>query len=895
MSALFLLRARHVPRVDGGVVAVSLGGGHRRRLQKDRPPRATIRRRDAAPSTSPRPGPTPPGRGASEPAGTRPRPPTPGAGAAGPRASGPRTRGPRAAAAARIGSAWPTGGTRAGRASAGAASFEVAPRRAATAPSPVACGARHRRRPAGRPRQRGAGPPPRLVATRPSRAPPGTRRPAARAAAPRAARDDRRERPDRAPPVEALDRGGLGRAPHEARARDARLREAPPDLDALRRRHVERVLAVARVVPTRAHQLSTSAAGVDSVQRPALRKASRIAAKSEASPRIVPVVLVRRGSVAWSHFCPPSARLCSLRASALQSSVRGVKRELAAHDSRSSLSAPHKDCSDAPTEAAGSLRYERDAALPLGSATKGSHQCATCGAKLLKSKNRFAPPAAPPRGRGRRAVGPIGAALDARRRGRAAQRARRLRAGRARHVPPRPLAREGRRGPQGGGQGLRPGRRRARRRRPADKIDRVGHRRRRPARRRRRGGGATAIACATHTGRQAGLGDFGRDRRGRGRRRPGARRAAGGAREPPPPGARAPRPAPRAARPAPAPERRVVAGPRPDGRAPRLRPGLRLERRRGDAGDRRVRAAPARRERGRRRAASPPRPSPAALRRRALADAAVAEATRQAAAPSDEEPARRRVSFESPVRREVAVMAAAPVAVAAAAKKHHHAARKKPKPPPPPPRSKDASFDAKLSKIREAIAARETQQQPAPAPPSLRREVAVAHAAPTTPVAPAKRHHHATRLATSSGTHKPTGRMQRRAAREVPPDPAPVAAPAPPPEPVATPPPAPPEPKPVATPPAPVRTLPTSSATEKRRGFRRCRVVHDFAAEHESELKVAAGDVVLVRAACLKKMGRRGVREGGRRGRRGRVPHQHVRELVTVICCVTCASDLSRA
>ena len=283
--------------------------------------------------------------------------------------------------------------------------------------------------------------------------------------------------------------------------------------------------------------------------------------------------------------------------------------------------------------------------------------------------------------------------------------------------------------------------------------------------------------------------------------------------------------------------------------------------------------------------ASPPRPSPAALRRRALADAAVAEATRQAAAspaPSvDEEPARRRVSFESPVRREVAVMAAAPVAVAAAAKKHHHAARKKPKPPPPPPRSKDASFDAKLSKIREAIAARETQQQPEPAPPSLRREVAVAHAAPTTPVAPAKRHHHATRLATSSATHKPTGRMQRRAAREVPPDPAPVAAPAPPPEPVATPPPAPPEPKPVATPPAPVRTLPTSSATEKRRGFRRCRVVHDFAAEHESELSVAAGDVVLVRAACLKKWDEwvfaREVDGAGE----GYVPHQYVRELLS--------------
>ena len=277
--------------------------------------------------------------------------------------------------------------------------------------------------------------------------------------------------------------------------------------------------------------------------------------------------------------------------------------------------------------------------------------------------------------------------------------------------------------------------------------------------------------------------------------------------------------------------------------------------------------------------ASPPRPSPAALRRRALADAAVAEATRQAAAPADEEPARRRVSFESPVRREVAVMAAAPVAVAAAAKTHHHAARKKPKPPPPPPRSKDASFDAKLSKIREAIAARETQQ-PEPAPPSLRREVAVAHAAPATPVAPAKRHHHAKRPATSSGTHKPTGRMQRRAAREVPPDPAPFAAPAPP-EPVATPPPAPPEPKPVATPPAPVRTLPTSSATEKRRGFRRCRVVHDFAAEHESELSVAAGDVVLVRAACLKKWDEwvfaREVDGAGE----GYVPHQYVRELLS--------------
>ena len=280
--------------------------------------------------------------------------------------------------------------------------------------------------------------------------------------------------------------------------------------------------------------------------------------------------------------------------------------------------------------------------------------------------------------------------------------------------------------------------------------------------------------------------------------------------------------------------------------------------------------------------ASPPRPSPAALRRRALADAAVAEATRQAAAPADEEPARRRVSFESPVRREVAVMAAAPVAVAAAAKKHHHAARKKPKPPPPPPRpSKDASFDAKLSKIREAIAARATQQQPEPAPPTLRREVAVAHAPPTTPVAPAKRHNHSTRPATSSGTHKPTGRMQRRAAREVPPDPAPVAAPAPPPEPVAPPPPAPPEPKPVATPPAPVRTLPTSSATEKRRGFRRCRVVHDFAAEHASELSVAAGDVVLVRAACLKKWDEwvfaREVDAGGE----GYVPHQYVRELLS--------------
>ena len=277
--------------------------------------------------------------------------------------------------------------------------------------------------------------------------------------------------------------------------------------------------------------------------------------------------------------------------------------------------------------------------------------------------------------------------------------------------------------------------------------------------------------------------------------------------------------------------------------------------------------------------ASPPRPSPAALRRRALADAAVAEATRQAAAPSDEEPARRRVSFESPVWREVAVMAAAPVAVAAAAKKHHHAARKKPKPPPLPSRSKGASFDAKLSKIREAIAARATQQQPEPAPPTLRREVAVAHAAPATPVAPAKRHHHAQR--TSSGTHKPTGRMQRRAAREVPPDPAPVAAPEPPPEPVATPPPAPPEPKSVATPPAPVRTLPTSSATEKRRGFRRCRVVHDFAAEHESELSVAAGDVVLVRAACLKKWDEwvfaRQVDGGGE----GYVPHQYVREVLS--------------
>ena len=226
-------------------------------------------------------------------------------------------------------------------------------------------------------------------------------------------------------------------------------------------------------------------------------------------------------------------------------------------------------------------------------------------------------------------------------------------------------------------------------------------------------------------------------------------------------------------------------------------------------------------------------------------------------------------------------MAAAPVAVAAAKKKHHHAARKKPKPPPLPSRSKDASFDAKLSKIREAIAARETQQQqPEPAPPTLRREVAVAHAPPTTPVAPAKRHNHSTRPATSSGTHKPTGRMQRRAAREVPPDPAPVAAPAPPPEPVAPPPPAPPEPKPVATPPAPVRTLPTSSATEKRRGFRRCRVVHDFAAEHESELSVAAGDVVLVRAACLKKWDEwvfaREVDGAGE----GYVPHQYVRELL---------------
>ena len=71
---------------------------------------------------------------------------------------------------------------------------EVAPRRAATDPSPAACGARHRRRPAGRPRQRGAAPPPRLVATRPTRAA-RTRRPAARAAAPRA----RARPPPRAP------------------------------------------------------------------------------------------------------------------------------------------------------------------------------------------------------------------------------------------------------------------------------------------------------------------------------------------------------------------------------------------------------------------------------------------------------------------------------------------------------------------------------------------------------------------------------------------------------------------------------------------------------------------------------------------------------------------------
>ena len=60
---------------------------------------------------------------------------------------------------------------------------------------------------------------------------------------------------------------------------------------------------------------------------------------------------------------------------ALQSSVRGVKRELATHDSRSSLAAAHKAAGAAPDRERraepqslllGSLRYERDAALPLG-------------------------------------------------------------------------------------------------------------------------------------------------------------------------------------------------------------------------------------------------------------------------------------------------------------------------------------------------------------------------------------------------------------------------------------------------------------------------------------------------------------------------------------------------
>ena len=305
----------------------------------------------------------------------------------------------RRAAAARIGSAWPPGGTRAGRASAGAASVEVAPRRAATALSPVACGARPRRRPAGRPRRRGADLtfPPRVQAARR----PGTRRPSARAAAPRArARDDGRERPDRAPPVEALDRGGTRPVRRPSAGSRRRLREAPPDLDALRRRHVERASRRSRR-PDARDQLSTSAAGVDSVQSPALRKASRIAAKSEASPRIASVALdppgQRRVLPFLSPLCQAVQRLqgapCKALCARNASSRRTTRAALCRHRTR--------------------LRDGRAVAMPLfrwGSATSGSHQCATCGAKLLKSKNKFCPACGAARVDADDALGPIGAA-----------------------------------------------------------------------------------------------------------------------------------------------------------------------------------------------------------------------------------------------------------------------------------------------------------------------------------------------------------------------------------------------------------------------------------------------------------------------------------------------------
>lgn len=216
----------------------------------------------------------------------------------------------------------------------------------------------------------------------------------------------------------------------------------------------------------------------------------------------------------------------------------------------------------------------------------------------------------------------------------------------------------------------------------------------------------------------------------------------------------------------------------------------------------------------------------AALQREHAAAAAALQERHDAAAAARQ---KRYDDLRTPVRREVAVAHAPPVATAAVA---HHRRRRAPPVTTPADRA-----SGRLRCLRRAMEA---------ASPSPDR---------ATPAAGARRPKKKERVPSTQNM---------------------IATP----DIVATPPPVTPDPAPVtpvATPPlAPVHTLPTSSATKKRRGLRRCRVIHAFTAEHASELSVAAGDVVLVPAGDLAKWDEWVYARLGARA--GYVPHRYVRE-----------------
>ena len=223
----------------------------------------------------------------------------------------------------------------------------------------------------------------------------------------------------------------------------------------------------------------------------------------------------------------------------------------------------------------------------------------------------------------------------------------------------------------------------------------------------------------------------------------------------------------------------------------------------------------------------------AALQREHATAAAALQEQHDAAAAARQ---KRYDDLRAPIRREVAVAHAPPVATAAVA---HHRRRRA---PPEAAVASTTPADRASGRLRRLRRAKEA------ASPSPDR-------AATTPAA---------------GTRKPKKKEPSTQNMIATPD---IVATPPP----VTPDPAPVTPAPVQTPPpAPVHTLPTSSATKKRRGLRRCRVIHAFAAEHASELPVAEGDVVLVPAGDLAKWDEWVYARLGARA--GYVPHRYVRE-----------------